>query len=218
MQLTEGWPTKSCGRVEFPTSFLLVAGGYSKVASGGAWNVEAGGVIRLADIVEGGPLSPGVLLALHGSARATNLSVGEVRFGECVASGGMRGDAFEGEVVTRAPDSRLAWSVALREPFGFRLEGPFSLGDPGNGTVKSGSRRFSLRGARARALSARWRRPLGPPRGSAPIGNGVRPLVEDLSAPSGPTGIRWSAERSSLRETPSGSPGTFPGAERWMSA
>ena len=147
VQRSDGWPTKvSLAAAEVPASFLLVAGGLSGISSGGALSAEAGGVIRLADIVEGGPLSPEVFPALHGSVRATNLSVGEMRFGECNASGRKRGDVFEGEVLTRAPDSRLAWSVSLREPFGFRLEGPFSLGDPGTGTAKNGNRRFSLRG------------------------------------------------------------------------
>ncbi|MDD5761603.1 MAG: translocation/assembly module TamB domain-containing protein [bacterium] len=147
MQRSEGWPTKvSLTASEVPTSFLLVAGGRSGIPSGGAWSAEAGGVIRMEDIVEGRPISPGVFPALHGSVRATNLSVGEVRFGECRVSGRKSGDVFEGEILTRAPDSQLAWSVSLREPFGFRLEGPFSLGDPGNGTAKNGNRRFSLRG------------------------------------------------------------------------
>jgi hypothetical protein len=195
VQRTEGWPVKlSLAASKVPTSFLLVAAGYSRTASGGAWNAEAGGVVRLADIVGGGPLSPGVLLALHGSARATDLSVGEVRFGECVASGGMRGDAFEGEVVTRAPDSRLAWSVSLREPFGFRLEGPFSLGDPGNGTAKSGSRRFSLRG-RARIEGAL--RAVEKTSGTVLVEaltyreGGFELSGKDLSARMDPTGIRW---------------------------
>ena len=147
VQRSDGWPTKvSLTASEVPTSFLLVAGGRSGISSGGVWSAESGGVIRLADLVEGAPVSPGVFSALHGSVRVTNLSVGEMRFGECSASGRMRGDLFEGEVLTRSPDSRLAWSVSLREPFGFRLDGPFSLGDPGNGTAKSGNRRYSLRG------------------------------------------------------------------------
>jgi hypothetical protein len=195
VQRTEGWPTKvSLAASEVPTSFLLVAGGYSKVASGGAWNAEAGGTIRLADIVGGGPLSPGVLLALRGSARATDLSIGEARFGECVASGGMRGDAFEGEIVTRAPDSRLAWSVSLREPFGFRLEGPFSLGDPGNGTAKVGSRRFSLRG---RAQIEGALRAVEKTSGTVLVEaltyreGGFELSGKDLSARMDPTGVRW---------------------------
>ena len=144
---SDGWPTKvSLTASDVPTSLLLLAGGRTGVSSGGAWSAEAGGEIRLADIAGDGPLSPGIFPALHGSVWATDLSVGEMHFGECRASGRKRGDAIEGEVLTRAPDSRLAWSVSLREPFGFRLEGPFSLGDPGTGTAKNGKRRFSLRG------------------------------------------------------------------------
>ena len=195
VQRSDGWPTKvSLTASEVPTSFLLVAGGRSGISSGGAWSAEAGGVIRLADIVEGGPLSPGVFPALHGSVRATNLSVGEVRFGECSASGRMRGDVFEGEVLTRAPDSRLAWSVSLREPFGFRLEGPFSLGDPGNGTAKNGNRRFSLRG---RAQIEGALRAVEKTSGTVLVESlnyregGFELSGKDLSARMDPTGVRW---------------------------
>ena len=191
----DGWPTKvSLTASEVPTSILLVAAGRSGVSSGGAWNAEVGGVVRLADIVEGGPLSPGVFPALHGSVRATDLSVGEVRFGECVASGRMRGDVFEGEVLTRVPDSRLAWSVSLREPFGFRLEGPFSLGDSGNGTAKNGNRRFFLRG---RAEIEGALRALEKTSGTVLVETlnyregGFDLTGKDLSARMDPTGIRW---------------------------
>ena len=194
-QRTEGWPTKvSLAVKEVPTPFLLAAGGYSGVASGGAWDAEAGGVIRLADIVGGGPLSPGVVLALHGSVRATDLSVGDVRFGECAASGGMRGDVFEGEVLTRAPDSRLAWSVSLREPFGFRLEGPFSIGGPVNGAEKNGNRRFSLRG---RAQVEGSLRAVEKTSGTVLVESltyregGFELSGKDLSARMDPTGVRW---------------------------
>jgi hypothetical protein len=195
VQRSDGWPTKvSLTASEVPTSFLLVAGGRSGISSGGAWSAEVGGVIRLADIVEGGPLSPGVFPALHGSVRATNLSVGEVRFGECRASGRMRGDVFEGEVLTRAPDSRLAWSVSLREPFGFRLEGPFSLGDPGNGTAKNGNRRFSLRG---RAQIEGVLRAVEKTSGTVFVESlnyregGFELSGKDLSARMDPAGVRW---------------------------
>ncbi len=195
VQRSDGWPTKvSLTASEVPTSFLLVAGGRSGISSGGAWSAEAGGVIRLADIAEGGPLSPGVFPALHGSVRATNLSVGEVRFGECIASGRKRGDVFEGEVLTRAPDSRLVWSVSLREPFGFRLEGPFSLGDPGNGMAKNGNRRFSLRG---RAQIEGALRAVEKTSGTVLVESlnyregGLELSGKDLSARMDPTGVRW---------------------------
>ena len=195
VQRSDGWPTKvSLTASEVPTSVLLVAGGRSGISSGGVWSADAGGVIRLADIVDGGPLSPGVFPALHGSVRATNLSIGEMRFAECRASGRKSGDVFEGEVLTRAPDSRLAWSVSLREPFGFRLEGPFSLGDPGIGTAKNGNRRFSLRG-RAKIEGAL--RAVEKTSGTVLVESltyregGIELTGKDLSARMDPTGVRW---------------------------
>jgi hypothetical protein len=191
----DGWPTKvRLTAAEVPTSLLLVAGGRPGIASGGLWSAEAGGEVRLADIVGGGPLSPGFFPALHGSVRTTNLSVGGVRFGECVASGRKRGDLFEGEVVTHAPDSRLAYSVSLRDPFGFRLEGPFSLDDPGNGTAKKESRRFSLRG---RVQIEGALRALEKTSGTVLVESlnyleGEFGLSgKDLSARMDPTGVRW---------------------------
>ncbi|MGZ8441542.1 MAG: hypothetical protein ACXWXD_12290, partial [Candidatus Deferrimicrobiaceae bacterium] len=195
VQRSDGWLTKvSLSASEVPTSFLLNAGGRPGISSGGAWSAEAGGVIRLADVVEGRPLSPGVFPALHVSVRATNLAVGEARFAECRASGRKRGDDFEGEVVTRAPDSRLAWSVSLREPFGFRLEGPFRLDDPGNGTAKNGNRRFSLRG---RAQIEGALRAVEKTSGTVLVESltyrdgGLELSGTDLSARMDPAGIRW---------------------------
>ncbi|MGZ8429920.1 MAG: translocation/assembly module TamB domain-containing protein, partial [Candidatus Deferrimicrobiaceae bacterium] len=163
-------------------------------SSTGAWSAEAGGVIRLADIAEGRPLSQGVFPALHVSVRGGDLSFGEVRIAECRASGRKRGDDFEGEVLTRAPDSRLAWSVTLREPFGFRLEGPFSLGEPGNGTAGGGNRRFFLRG---RAEVGGALRALEKTTGTVTIESlsyregGLELTGKDLSARMDPEGVRW---------------------------
>jgi len=60
-------------------------------------------------------------------------------------SGKKNGDALMGEVWSRTPDTRLAFSVGLREPFGFRVEGPFSIGTAGNGK-EGGKARFALSG------------------------------------------------------------------------
>jgi len=192
---SDGWPTNvSLSASEVPTSLILAVMGFAGIASGGAWSAETGGVIRLADIVEGGLLSPGLFPALHGSVRATNLSIGEVRFGEFIASGRKRGDIFEGEVLTRVPDSRLIGSVSLREPFGFHLEGPFRLGDAGNGSTKSGSRRFSL-GGRAQIEGAL--RAVEKTSGTVFVESlgyrdgGFELSGKDLSARMDPTGVRW---------------------------
>lgn len=190
----EGWPTKvSLNASEIPTSLLLAAGSRPGVSSGGAWSAEAGGVIRLADIV-GGPLSPEVFPELHGSVRATNLSVGDVRFEEFRASGGMRGDLLEVEVLTLAPDSRLAGSVSLREPFGFRLEGPFNLGDSGIGKATNGDRRFSLRGrVQLEGALGTVEKTSGTVlvESLAYREGGFELSGKDLSARLGPTGVRW---------------------------
>ncbi|MGZ8447614.1 MAG: hypothetical protein ACXWWM_07530, partial [Candidatus Deferrimicrobiaceae bacterium] len=195
VQRSEGWLTKvTLSASEVPTSFLIGAGGRSGISSGGSWSAEAGGVVRMADIVGGRPLSPEVFPALHASVRATNLVVGEARFGECSASGRKRGDVFEGEVLTRAPDTRMAWSVSLRDPFGFRLEGPFSLNNPGNGTANSGNRRFSLRG---RAQIEGALRALEKTSGTVLVDSfnyregGMELSGKDLSARMDPAGIRW---------------------------
>ncbi len=191
----EGWPAKvSLTASQVPTSLLLAAGGRPGVSSTGVWSAEAAGVVRLAEVVGGGPFSPVIFTALHGSVWATDLSVGDVRFGECRASGRKRDDIVEGEILTRAPDSRLEWSISLREPFAFRIEGPFTLGDPGNGAVESGIRRYSLRG-RARIEGAL--RAMEKTSGTVLVDSlnyreaGFELSGKDLSARMEPTGVRW---------------------------
>lgn len=142
-----GWPLKfSVKATEVPAAVLLAAAGREDLSSRGSWSAEAGGVVRLGGVAEGRPLAPEDVSSLYGSIGGDDLSIDGIRFGEVRASGRTRGDRFEGEVVTRVPDSRLSWSVSLREPFGFRMEGPFALGDARNGSAKNGDRRFSARG------------------------------------------------------------------------
>ncbi len=146
---TEGWPAKvKLAVTEVPASFLFAAMGRStsETPVTGAISGEGGGVIRLGDLAEGRTLTPAVFPDLYASLRGGDLSIGELRFGECRVDGRKRGDVFEGEVLTHAPDSRLSWSVSLRDPFSFRLEGPFALGETGKGTAKNGSGSLSVRG------------------------------------------------------------------------
>jgi len=192
---SDRWSTKvSLTAAELPTSLLLSAAGRTGISSGGLWTIDAGGVVRLADIVEGRPLSPGMFPVLHVSVLASDLSLGEIRFAECRASGRKSGDAFEGEVSTRAPDSRLSWSVTLREPFGFRLEGPFTFGEPGNGTANGGTRNFHLRG---RAQIEGALRAVGKTTGTVLVESfgyrdgGIEISGKDLSARMDPEGVRW---------------------------
>jgi len=175
--------------------------------------------IRLADIAGDGPLSPGIF------SRPARLGVGDGSFRrrdalrECRASGRKRGDAIEGEVLTRAPDSRLAWSVSLREPFGFRLEGPFSLGDPGTGTAKTESAASPSEARADRGSLRAVERPRGP-------FSSIRSLIGRAGSnsrggtfpPDGSDGVRLTGGRSSPQGTPSGSPAGSPGAEPLTSA
>ncbi len=224
VQRTDGWPAKvSLTASEVPTSFLLVAGGRSGIASGGTWNAEAGGVIRLADIVEDGPLSPG-------SSRPARLGAGDESLRRRGALRGVhrlrryaRGRLSRERSLTRAPDSRLAWTVSLREPFGFRLEGPFRLEDPGNGTAKAGNRRFSLRG---HAQIEGALRAVEKTSGTVLVESltyregGFELSGKDLSARMDPTGVQWVGGTilAAVGGIRSGISGRSPGAERWMSA
>ena len=72
-------------------------------------------------------------------------------------SGTRQGDGIAGELLTEGPETRLAWEVSLREPFDFRLQGPFSIGDPLNGRPTDDKRRVSV--ARERPDRRRASRP-----------------------------------------------------------
>ncbi|MBE0603626.1 MAG: translocation/assembly module TamB domain-containing protein, partial [Deltaproteobacteria bacterium] len=143
-----GWPaTIALSASALPTSFLLAAAGRTDNVSEGAWSMDAGGVVHLADLAEGKPLAPETFPVLHGSVHAEGPAVGMVRFREIRASGSRQGDVLAGELLSGGPDTRLAWELSLREPFGFRLEGPFSVGEPLNGLPKDDKRRVSVRGS-----------------------------------------------------------------------
>ncbi len=125
-----GWPaTVSLSAQALPTSFLLAAAGRQDIASEGTWSAEAGGVVRLEELAEGKMNVQEAFPALRGSVSAEGPAVGAVRFREFHASGSRQRDVLAGELVTGGPDTRLAWEISLREPFGFRLEGPFSVGE-----------------------------------------------------------------------------------------
>jgi len=195
VERAEGWPVKLALKATgVPTAFLAAAAGRDELPSGGTWSVEAGAAVRLGRIIEGRPFAPEDFSSLHGSVEGSGLSFDEIRFGEIRASGRSRGERFEGEVVTRFPDSRLSWSVSLREPFGFRMEGPFALGDAGNGPAKNGGRRFSARG---RVQIEGAVRAIGKTTGTLFVDTlswrdgGVDLTGKDLTARLDPGGIRW---------------------------
>jgi translocation and assembly module TamB len=55
------------------------------------------------------------------------------------AEGKKEDDVIVGEIGSRLPDSRLSFSLLLREPFNFRVEGPFTVGRPSGPASTGGS-------------------------------------------------------------------------------
>ena len=142
------WPvTFAFAAADVPTGFLLSAAGRPGLASGGKWSIEGEGTVKAAGLVSERVLLPDVVAALRFSVSAASPSVEGIAFGELRASGSKEGDSVAGEVRTAGPDTRLSFSVNLREPHGFRMEGPFSFATSANGTGKDDRKtRFTLSG------------------------------------------------------------------------
>ncbi len=190
-----GWPAKiSLSAPALPTAFLLAAAGRGKDPSDGLWSVDAGGVVRLGDLAEGKPVTPETFPALYGSVHAKDPAAGGMRFRELRTSANRHGDLLAGELVTAGPESRLSWELSLREPFGFRVEGPFSVGEAADGAPADDERRFSLRG-RVRIAGAL--RAVDRTAGTIRIDgitfreSGWELSGKDLVAEMSPEGIRW---------------------------
>ncbi len=128
-----------------PADFVLSAAGHPGIGSTGSWNASAEGVLKAGMILAGKTFPPDSIAALRFSATSSASTISEMDFGEIRIDGRKEGDAISGEIVSRSPDSRLSCSVTLREPFGFRLEGPVSVAT-GVGKGKEGRTRFSLDG------------------------------------------------------------------------
>ena len=119
-----------------PTDFLLSAAGRAGIASSGKWSAEAEGTVSASGILSGKGITPERISALRFSLSSMAPSVADVAFEELQVEGKKDGDALAGEARSRNPDTRLAFSVSLREPLGFRLEGPFSFATSANGKGK----------------------------------------------------------------------------------
>jgi autotransporter translocation and assembly factor TamB len=143
------WPVSfTLSAIGVPTDFLLSAVGRMGLASGGKWSAEADGTVSAAGILSEKAYSPEEISALRFSLSAAAPSVAEVAFEEMQVDGKKEGDALSGEIRSRNPDTRLAFSVNLREPLGFRVEGPFSFATAANRNGKEEQKaRFALSGA-----------------------------------------------------------------------
>jgi autotransporter translocation and assembly factor TamB len=121
-------------------------------------------------------------------------SVGDLRFEDCRIEGRRKGDSLTGEIGTRFPDTRLSWSLNLRDPLGFRVEGPFSLVEADGAAPKDGKRRFSLQG---RAEVEGSLRAVEKTTGTVHVDAvryreaGLELSGKDITARMDPEGVRW---------------------------
>lgn len=124
-----GWPVRfRLAADDFPTAFLAGAAGRGDLESSGTWTAEAEGTVRLADLFDARKPARESVTDLRFTVRASNVQVAGVGFDAADAEGRKEGDAVTGRVRTRSPDTGLAFSIALKEPFAFRVDGPFTIG------------------------------------------------------------------------------------------
>ena len=129
----EGWPVSFSVRAEeIPTGMLLEAFGREEPTAGGTWDALAEGTVNGADVLEGKAMDPDAVPELRFTLSAASPSLYGVSFDSLQAKGKKEGDILTGQIGTRLPDSLLTLSLSLREPFGFRVDGPFAVGPPGS--------------------------------------------------------------------------------------
>ena len=132
------WPISFSARAEgIPTGMLLDALGQKEPAAGGTWDALAEGTVKGADVIAGKALGPDAVPDLRFTLSAASPSLNGVSFDSVHAEGKKEGDVLTGQIDTRLPDTLLAFSLSLREPFGFRVDGPFAVGPP-SGTAAGG--------------------------------------------------------------------------------
>jgi autotransporter translocation and assembly factor TamB len=127
----QGWPVSFIVSAEgVPTEVVLDAIGKRETASGGSWDAHAEGALKAADLFEGKPVHPETISELRFSLSASSFSIAGISFDSLHVEGKKEGDVLAGEIGTSLPDSLLLYSCSLREPYGFRVKGSFSSGQP----------------------------------------------------------------------------------------
>jgi hypothetical protein len=135
-----GWPVSFSVRAErVPTGTLLEAIGRKDDTAKGTWDAVAEGTVKVEDLIAGGKMHPEAFSAFRFSVTAAQPVLSGVSFGALSAEGKKEEEVIVGEVGSRLPDSRLSFSLSLRKPFGFRVEGPFMVGEMAEPAVTGGS-------------------------------------------------------------------------------
>ncbi len=125
----KGWPVSfSVKAAGVPTGTLLDAIGRGDTPAGGTWDVNAEGVMKGEEMLEGKDVRADAFSEFRVSLSASSPSYSGISFDALHAEGKREGDVLTGKVDTHVPDSHLSYSLSLREPFSFQVEGPFSMG------------------------------------------------------------------------------------------
>jgi len=135
-----GWPVSFIVSAEgVPTGIVLDAIGKGETSSGGSWDAHAEGALKAVDLLEGKLMRPEAISELHFSLSASSPSISGISFDSLHAEGKKEGYVLAGEFGTSLPDSLLLYSLSLREPYGFRVKGSFSSGQPDDKAAAGGA-------------------------------------------------------------------------------
>ncbi len=124
----KGWPVSfTASAADVPTEAILEAIGREGTPAGGTWDLNVEGVVNGEKLLDGGSMRADAFSRFRFSLSGATPSFSGVSFDAVTAEGEMEGDVLNGRIGTRHPDSRLSCSLSLRDPFRFRVEGPFSM-------------------------------------------------------------------------------------------
>lgn len=135
-----GWPASVTFRAEdVPVSAIAAAGGGAAAGAEGSLSAEGSSSVRAGDLFDARKSPVEAIEALQFAAVARALSFSGVTLGGVSVQGRKEKDALRGEIRTAAPESSLSYSLALREPFPFTVEGSFGLAAAGGFGQEAGN-------------------------------------------------------------------------------
>ncbi len=210
-----GWPARiRIAADNVPTALLAGAAGRGDLQSSGAWKASGEAIVRLADLLD--PRKPvrESISDMRFTVAAAGVQIAGLGFDAADAQGRKDGDAVAGTIRTRSPETGLAFSVSLREPYAFRLDGPFTLGEPvraparpaGNGNGRAEEKTRLFLSGRARVEGAFGA--LGETRGSLQLAaldyrtGGIEVAGRDIAILLEKDGARWAGGTVRVAESP----------------